>query len=93
MCVFRRLQSAGKYLVQRVGVLQSDTNADKRPGHAVLRRPVEFGIVREDGIWTRECKVSAETRTLVARERVVECLRCGLTREREREETSEASPG
>ena len=79
--------------MQPADVLQSDTNADERFGYAVLRRPVKLGIVREDGIRTRECKVGAETGTLGACERIVECLRCCLTHEREREETSVSAPG
>ena len=93
MCVFSRPQSICEYLMQPTDVLQSDTNADERLGHAVLRRPVKLGIVREDGIRTGEGKVGAETGTLGARERIVECLRCSLTREHEREETSEAGAG
>ena len=34
-----------EYLMQPADVLQSDTNTDKRFGHAVLRRPVKLGIV------------------------------------------------
>ena len=93
MCVFSRLQSVCEYLMQPADVLQSDTDADERLGHAVLRCPVKLVIVREDGIRTGECKVGAETGTLGARERIEECLRCCLTGEREREETSEAAPG
>jgi len=93
MCVFSRLQSIGKYTAQPAGVLQSDANADERSRHAVLRRPVELGIVREDGVWARERKVGAETGALGARERVIKCLRRALTREREREETPEAAAG
>lgn len=93
MRVFSRLQSVCEYLLQPGGIFQSDANADKRAGHAVLRRPVELGIVREDGVRARKGKVGAETGTLVARERIVKRLRCALTRKREREEPSEASAG
>lgn len=93
MRVLRRLQSVGEYPAQPVGVLQPDTNADKRPGHGVLRRPVELGVVREDGVRARERKVGAETGALGARERVEERLRRALAREREREETAKAAAG
>jgi hypothetical protein len=79
--------------VQPGGILQSDAYADKRARYTVLPRPVELGIVREDGVRARKGKIGAETGTLVARERIIKRLRRALTREREREEPSEAAAG
>lgn len=93
MRVFGRLQSVGEYPAQPAGILQPDTNADERPGHAVLLRPIELGVVREDGVRARERKVGAETGALGAPERIVERLRRALARESEREEAAKAAAG
>ena len=93
MYVFGRLQSVGEDLVQPASALQPDANAYERRRHAVLRRPIELCIVREDRVWAREGKVGAQAGTLGARERVVERLRGALPREREREEAAKAATG
>ena len=93
MCVFCRLQSVGEDLVQPTRLLQPDANAHERRRHAILRRPLELGIVREDGVRARECEVRAQARTLGARERVIERLGGALPREREREQAAEAAAG
>ena len=93
MCIFGRLQRVCEHSVQRAGVLQSDSNAHERPGHAVPRRPVELAVVSEDRVRAREGEVGAEAGSLGARERVVERLCSALACKREREEAAEAAAG
>jgi len=89
MGVFGRLQSGSEHGVKPARLLQPDANADERPRHAILRRPVEFGIVGEDRVRARKGKVGTEAGALGARERVIERLCRGRAREREREEAPE----
>ena len=91
MRVFGRLQSVSEHLVEPAGVLQPDADADERRRHAVLRRPVELRVVRENRVRAGEREVGAEAGALGARERVVERLCGALAREREREEAPEAT--
>ena len=90
MCVFGCLQSVREDLVQPASVLQPDANAYERRGHAVLRRPIELPIMREDRVRAREGEVGAQAGTLGACERVVERLCGALPGKREREEAVEA---
>jgi len=91
--VFGRLQSIGENLVEPASVLQPDANAHERRRHAVLRRPFELVIVREDRVRAREGEIGAQAGTFGARERVVERLCGALPREREREEAAETAVG
>ena len=93
MCVFGRLQSIGEDLVEPASVLQPDANAHERRRHAVLRRPIELVIEREDRVRACEGKVRAQAGTLGACKRVVERLCSALPSEREREEAAEAAAG
>ena len=93
MCVFGRLQSVREDLGQPASVLQPDANAHERRRHAVLRRPIELAIMREDRVRAREGEIGAQAGTLGARERVVECLCGALPRKREREKAAKAAAG
>src|SRR6266702_6062289 len=84
---------ARKHIVQPPGILEPDTDADERAGHAIPRRPIEFSVVREDGVRAREGEVGAEAGALCAREGIEEGLRCSWAGEREREQPAEAAAG